>query len=58
MTPSPTSAPQKVGARGERGSYLMFDPNVWEVVAKNDVELIYEEVEPAPRLPRGKGGGL
>ena len=46
-------APQKT-QRGERGSYLMFDPSVWEVVPKGDVEILYEELEQHPRLPRAK----
>ncbi len=37
------------------GSYLVFDPAVWEVVPKGpDVEISYEDLEPAPRLPRPK----
>ena len=52
-SPNAAAAPQKT-ARGERGSYLVFDPAVWEVVPKGDVEIAYEDLEPHPRLARGK----
>lgn len=55
MIASPTAPAAVKTPRGEVGSYLVFDPAVWEVVPKGpDVEISYEDLEPAPRLPRHK----
>ncbi|PNH11534.1 putative NOT transcription complex subunit VIP2 [Tetrabaena socialis] len=51
MLHAPNTAVQK-SARGERGSYLIFDINQWEIVQKADLEIMYEDIEGAPRLPR------
>ncbi len=48
---APNTAVQKT-QRGERGSYLIFDINQWEVVQKADLEILYEDIEGQPRLPR------
>eukprot|EP00798_Chlamydomonas_sp_ICE-L_P030688 gene30688-35715_t len=53
MIHAPNTAMQKI-QRGERGSYLVFDPAVWEVVPKGDLEILYDDVEQPPRLPRPK----
>ena len=53
MILAPNTAAQKT-LRGERGSYLVFEPSVWEVAPKADMEVLYEDVEPHPRLPRPK----
>eukprot|EP00798_Chlamydomonas_sp_ICE-L_P015004 gene15004-21071_t len=53
MIHAPNTAMQK-NQRGERGSYLVFDPAVWEVVPKGDLEILYDDVEQPPRLPRPK----
>ncbi|KAL6746279.1 hypothetical protein V8C86DRAFT_1547105 [Haematococcus lacustris] len=45
------SAPTKT-ARGERGAFLVFNPGVWEVETQADLEVLYEELEQPPRLPR------
>ncbi|KAG2483582.1 hypothetical protein HYH03_017588 [Edaphochlamys debaryana] len=51
MLHAPNTAVQK-SQRGERGSYLIFDINQWEIVQKADLEILYEDIEGAPRLPR------
>ncbi|GLC33442.1 hypothetical protein PLESTB_000076100 [Pleodorina starrii] len=51
MLHAPNTALQK-SPRGERGSYLIFDINQWEIVQKSDLEILYEDIEGAPRLPR------
>mmetsp|Transcript_9112 Transcript_9112/g.15903 ORF Transcript_9112/g.15903 Transcript_9112/m.15903 type:complete len:631 (+) Transcript_9112:92-1984(+) len=42
--------------RGEQGAFLVFNPTLWEVEQKQDLEVSYEECEAAPRLPRIKPG--
>lgn len=59
MLHAPGAATQK-SQRGERGSFLIFDINQWEIVQKADLEILYEDIEVAPRLPRNAkltGGG-
>ncbi|KXZ54553.1 hypothetical protein GPECTOR_4g618 [Gonium pectorale] len=51
MLHAPNTAVQK-SPRGERGSYLIFDINQWEIVQKSDLEILYDDIEGAPRLPR------
>ncbi|CAM0954940.1 unnamed protein product [Alopecurus aequalis] len=35
----------------ERGSYICFDPNIWETVQKDNLVIQYESVEKKPVLP-------
>eukprot|EP00878_Enallax_costatus_P030499 GHUV01033208.1.p2 GENE.GHUV01033208.1~~GHUV01033208.1.p2 ORF type:complete len:129 (+),score=53.35 GHUV01033208.1:434-820(+) len=42
--------------RSERGTYLFFDTNIWDVVQKSDVEVFFEDVERPPGLPRNLPG--
>jgi len=35
----------------ERGSYICFDPNIWDTVHKDNFVLHYEAVEKRPVLP-------
>lgn len=53
MLHAPNSANQKT-QRGERGSFLVFDISVWEVTQRNDLEVLYEDIEQPPRLQRPK----
>jgi hypothetical protein len=46
-----TKAPQ---ARSERGSYLVFDTSIWDVVQKADLEISYADVEAPVQLNRAK----
>lgn len=51
MLHAPNTAVQK-SPRGERGAYLIFDINQWEIVTKSDLEILYDDIENSPRLPR------
>ncbi|GAX82918.1 hypothetical protein CEUSTIGMA_g10344.t1 [Chlamydomonas eustigma] len=53
MITAPGSTPTQKTARGERCGYLVFDPQVWEVVPR-EVDIMYEDLEQHPRLPRPK----
>jgi CCR4-NOT transcription complex subunit 2 len=53
MITAPGSTPTQKTARGERCGYLVFDPQVWEVVPR-EVDILYEDLEQHPRLPRPK----
>jgi CCR4-NOT transcription complex subunit 2 len=46
-----TKAPQ---SRSERGSYLVFDTSIWDVVQKADLEISYADVEAPVQLNRNK----
>jgi CCR4-NOT transcription complex subunit 2 len=46
-----TKAPQ---SRSERGSYLVFDTSIWDVVQKADLEISYADVEAPVQLNRAK----
>lgn len=35
----------------ERGSYIVFDPNTWDIVRKDNFVVVYEAVEKRPSLP-------
>lgn len=52
-------APNSAVAKGptgqsERGTYLFFDTNMWDVVQKENVDVYFTDVEQPPRLPRPK----
>jgi hypothetical protein len=51
MLHAPNTAVTK-STRGERGSYLIFDIATWEIVQKADLEILYDDIEAPPRLPR------
>ena len=53
MIHAPNTTVQK-SPRGERGSYLVFDPAVWEMVPKSELEILYDDIEQPPRLATGK----
>lgn len=46
------NAPCQKFARGERGTFLFFDTSIWDVVQKSDVEIHYDDLEAALKLPR------
>jgi CCR4-NOT transcription complex subunit 2 len=48
--------PARRTARGERGSFWIFDANVWEKVRKDNFNLQYDVLERRPFVP-GKDGG-
>lgn len=52
MVAAPHGPPPVKTQRGERGSYLVFNPTVWEAEQKQELEILYEDIEVAPRLPR------
>ncbi|XP_047095318.1 probable NOT transcription complex subunit VIP2 isoform X2 [Lolium rigidum] len=51
LTRNPSVAPAAKNPHGERGSYLFFDPNIWETVQKDNFVLQYDSVEKRPALP-------
>lgn len=52
----PQTEPQQKTERFERGSYLVFDINAWEVVRRDSFVLYYEAIERSPSLQRGPLG--
>jgi CCR4-NOT transcription complex subunit 2 len=53
LTRNPSVAPAAKHPHGERGSYLFFDPNIWETVQKDNFVLQYDSVEKRPAPPSG-----
>ena len=52
LTRAPNAEPSLKAAHMERGSYLVFDTSVWDVVRKDNFLLNYEQLERPPSLPR------
>ncbi|KQK05700.1 hypothetical protein BRADI_2g21970v3 [Brachypodium distachyon] len=51
LTRTPNVAPLVKTASYERGSYIYFDPNIWDTIQKDNFVLQYESVEKRPVLP-------
>ncbi|AQK86824.1 putative NOT transcription complex subunit VIP2 [Zea mays] len=51
LTRAPNSAPLVKTPLHERGSYICFDPSIWDTVHKDNFVLHYEAVEKRPVLP-------
>ncbi|PVH62203.1 hypothetical protein PAHAL_3G236300 [Panicum hallii] len=51
LTRAPNAAPLVKTPLHERGSYICFDPNIWDTVHKDNFVLHYEAVEKRPVLP-------
>jgi CCR4-NOT transcription complex subunit 2 len=51
LTRNPNVAPLVKNSLYERGSYLFFDPSVWETIQKDNFVLQYDSVEKRPALP-------
>ena len=52
LTRIPNTEPLLKTDRYERGSYYVFDTNVWECVRKENFHLQYDQLERPPNLPR------
>ena len=52
LTRIPNTEPLLKTDRYERGSYYVFDTNMWECVRKDNFHLQYDQLERPPNLPR------
>ncbi len=52
LTRIPNTEPLLKTDRYERGSYYVFDTNMWECVRKDSFHLQYDQLERPPNLPR------